>query len=570
MDDDLRSVFWTYPDIQLGNLDKQVDIIAQCGKVFTLSVRKLIGRSDYFLHLLTAGMIESLTSRIYFPQFSADVLENVLHFMEHGKLQHNKALDYFDILQCVDYLSVSGLTATCLDNILNSELTIENWCELLWWFDHHKISFGHHHIASDKVKVFVRDNFDEILEQSWEDILVIEYMIELWTREEFLLFQYLAAWLEDKDPELQNGLMRRVRFGLMTSDELERVKVTPIYAHSQENWKANVLRAEDYCSLEPKPSKVVFYNDDQNKMRGHKETLVAINETVARHQRKCTVNQPKQGKEHYLKYELDGFGMLHAHPANGFLVMWYNFEWCVFDPRTQTFFELSNQIIDGRLHYRKQFGIIYHDGSLYLFGGLKKSGILDELYGWTFLTSQSEPELTDSVMRYDFETDRWSTLTNLNMKSALQDPCVCTLGDHFYVAGGHMDHDDNMTMDRYCIKTGFGESLGDLPINILENSTKMGYSHINFQTFDTERIAVLDESLQVWLYKVDLKQWQCVHIAFVKSPCYELQSFRVTDKAMYFHVGGWNHSECHIVYLKDLISRHVVPLPESVKRVHVL
>ena len=518
-------------------------ISARCGAAFRVHKLPLISSSSYFKALLNnPDVVECQTASVKFTQFSAATLQQIINHIYYGRYkldqETTEGLDYFELLGCADYLDVSGAVNSCSQEIVRKALTTGNWLEVFCLFDAHNADQG-----MRGLNLFARRNFDRIVEQKYHEMWMVQRVIDFWEKTEFDLYNYLSNWVQAEGGSGAQQLMSQVRYGLMTPTQVKNVLNSGFYNCSIGDWKCLVLKASSYCDSKPESNKVVFYvNDEQNRSRKNADSIVSFAER--RHFADISEANPFSGDPLELPFNLYKVSGFHPHrviPANGYLVLrsiayshWEDDRdrqcetWCIYDPRSDCLFEMSSPQDFGPVkecvgEAKIDFGAVYHAGSLYIFGGLKRRR--DNFHA--FLCEESY-----DVQRYDFAADTWHVMAGSVLPCDSTGLGVCSLADYIYIAAlDREDYTDDYVLYRYNAVSEVFEALEELPEEPHHNEG------VQLQTFSKNSIVYLTGNFKLCLFDVDTVQWQRLIIPYVNlrlSKRYEAHMY-VTTNCIYVY-----------------------------------
>ena len=488
-------------------------IVVVEGREFQAHKFVLMAMSRYFEKLIHSDMVESTEGRVVLgADFRAATMSSMLHFMYCGVFSRGEEQDVsLDmLLELAVYLHIPTAMDACCDLIVETELSVENWFEVLSLFYTYNLQRG-----VTRTKHFLMTNSSELVLTTVEKA---ETLVQLWEKSEFELFKLLTRRSGFTEEE-QGRLLNQLRFGLMTSKELMKVKNSDAYAtdNGDPRWQRWVLRALMYAAR-PVGRRVIYYEGSsdplQNKVRGREDSLVLYeyDSSVYLMPSELHVCSPDGENWHTREFDLnfsnstlDFYACYNPGPdimicVKDFLVVCLHakvddFEfvdgdlWAIFDPRSKNWFTMAYATGE---FVKENAAVVYHDRSLYLVGGRKRTMVKDEKSGGWYM----KYELSDTVARYDFASDTWQLLvTRLPMPLAYNG--ACSLNGRIYMAGGNK-------LFRYYASWAY---LCELPTSPHLNKGDGNKPALQLQAFDDDRLAYLSEDWNLRLYHTRKSSW---------------------------------------------------------------
>ena len=498
---------------------------------FTIAVGKrelrvhrfvLVATSNYFKALASSEMVEQQRQRVSLHHMSEEAVTDVVHYMYYDQFRTGRH-DKSALLECAVYFDVPGAIEKCVDSIVEDELEIENAFDILKLFEMHNVVSG-----IQATEAFIRCNYNEVFSayKQTTDLYVTERLVHLWQKAEYKVYQFLT---QEKTVDKER-LLCKVRFGLLTDGELQRVKASSAYRVGEGSWKELVTLAEEYLHLHLHSEKVVFYRakqkrataegrnhaseiSKQNEMRGQPDTLAFY---------ECSMCFTK-GHEHNTMHFLNTIGnwwavafcMDSASAAiacaaayepgvilfvNGFIVVCQDIKypldrdtkeaWTLFDPRVRKW-----KVLSSPEKQKSNAAVVYHGEHMYVLGGELK---------------EEAKTLSKSIERYEFATDTWEQLSS-TCPVPIRCHGACSMDGYIYIAGGktHAPSDKGcLSLERFQPCSGKWRSLQNMPKQPHLNAGKYYAPNTQLVKFGKERIGYLDKHFNFMCYDPRQSSWK--------------------------------------------------------------
>ena len=549
-------------------------VVVAGGVEFPVCSSVLASASGYFRALLDIGMKEQTSRRVEFQTSSAQVLESLLTFIQEGEYVRCPDVDTVELLELAVYLDVPNAIDAYSTEIVESELNVENWWIVLSLFRLHNLT-----AAVSLTRKFVVDNFRAIAlfpeHVLSADLEGVELLANVWAMGERELFDLLTAWLKHAANRQCHAdrLLTKVRYGLLTPAELSDAKTSSL---DGEEWRSLVGLAEEYHTLEV-PARVVFYDSDQNKMRGSPEALVLYETNMANKgdapEKIHVFNGAGDWQTHEFHMDEESaraaFEVASIPPKllfsmNGFLLLQsvhftaevVEQHWAIFDLRTKKWCEIALPPEDSC----GSTVLIFHDKSLYLFNG---DFMICSNYFVQGALAESKIEWMEknAIHKYSFASDTWQSVAKHNLSVGMTICSACCLDGQVYVGGKRIadQHTGAMRyeMDRYNLATGEWEQLGEAP----EHASSL-------QVFGERGVCYMNKNLELMIYDVDQRTWTKTVMPFRdRTARFSRLDLRVTGTAVYV---CFPESGCWCIYRCDATKGTFVKSVKETFRLHVL
>ena len=556
-------------------------IITREGTRISAHKSMLFKHSEFFRVCLTTEMQEKKTNEVTLVTHTSDEIRAALQFFYCNELKLPEAVSLENMLNFFDFLGVPTAVDICAFRLVNdcgSRRAEELWA-LYELFKMHNLEQPLYLLKTEMQK-----RFDELKYLTYDNTYQVRNLIELWVESEFELYKYLTSWLschsEIADTE---SVMGDMRFPLMSMGELKSVKESSEYLSRPSNWTRRVDKAEQYCRMPLTSRKVFFYNDGQNTPRGHAQSLTMYKHeaiydgfggvydeivvfdsdlrNVKNHKHDNSNIDSKIMRRPDLLINVNGFIVAFDVPIRRSFKYGTVDTWGLFDPRTGSWHGISgpepaqetNAAIIARNNFvgKDCFAVVQHGRDLYTLGGYSRS------HEWKSASCMMELDVpTDTIERYNFETDTWCRVKEVRLPVALGYHGACSLGEYIYVGGGltraklepedsEYDSDDsdggyatchNVKWYRLHVATGEWSCLGSLPQGRRGRGSYCWHKNHDLHKFNKGTIAYLTDDFDLALYDVDRREWRNMKVPFTDSlaekPLASPKMF-ITDSVIY-------------------------------------
>lgn len=459
----------------------------------------LAAMSDYFKVMLTGSMKESQESFVKLKGVSAEAVENLLEYIYTWELDLNQE-NCTEVLAGAVHLQIHTAIVACAQFLVDN-LNVENCLDIL-----DICRMYHLNDVEEKVKNYIKKNAQSIIRVGRFDCVHFTDMgllLDDWHGSEWDLFLCIKQWISSDFTQRSinmDSLLQRVRFSLMSEDELQNVLRCRVYRDSEgSKWRELVEEAHHY---KQGPVWVrATQTSAQSQMRG-KPIVVAFSSDTDHDEDKC-------GTEFYGLYDDWCWRMLppmsHTFPQASVTVI-NNFLFAVggcdpshplnasdkcsiFDPRVMKWFPAAS-MQSGRIH----FPLVESGHKLFALGGC---------YGYGLTHN---PLVTAKNEMYDLSTNTWSSIASL--PRPLRKHSACAYNGFLYVSGGlsddSFDHNSlgiSRHFDCYDVSNNTWQPKAPM------TQTRFGHSMFSMKLDGEDAIFVIGLNLDVEYYLPSEDQW---------------------------------------------------------------
>ena len=437
-------------DLWSSRLLSDVTLVAD-DKSFDVHRIVLAASSDYFMAMLTSNMQESDSRRIDLKGVTAAGLEPLLEYIYTGRLPVAKG-NVCDVIMAATHLQMDTAIVYLTDKmnkIIDTDncVDVKNVAKLCSLED---IEY----IAED----YILDHFASVIREGNHcrlDLraLLLCYFHERATEADAVLigpetkvFQWMLDWIEYGPTERMNDIarvMEVVRFPLMTSAEIDDIIKAVPKMTSDPRCEHLLQEARDYHNQSANTQ--VLKQTKRTRVRNSQCVFVISEHPTDHHimtyalcfQDPVSQDAPREKAKwlHLLDLE-DNLPDIALNPdcissivVNDFLVICSipisadtneksSPRGCyLFDPRFSRWTKLAS-LNQGRCRPV----LVVCEGALYALGGASENGTTEN---------------TDSIEKYDFQTDKWTEVDK--MKERVRNHAACCLEGNIYLAGGRRE-----------------------------------------------------------------------------------------------------------------------------------
>lgn len=466
--------------------------------------------SDYFMAMLTSDMLETKSNEIELKGVTARGLEPLLEYIYTGTLPLTKN-NVCEVIMAATHLQMETALQYCTDrmnNVIRTEncVDLKNVAKMCSLED---IEF----FADD----YILDNFASVMKEGSHCRLDLRALLLCYYHEraddtdavligpEKRVFKLLMDWIKHGEDERMADLSRVmdiVRLPLMTLEEIEEVMREVPALGTDPACQRYIEDARDYHRAQPHQR--VMMQSKKTRLRNHPLVLSisldeknrpqmyalclqgAFNPHAERSKAKWIHLVEMESQVPDIEFSRD---LMTTVVVNDFLILigvsdnetkpGATPSACyLFDPRFSTWSKLASLNIG-----RYKPAVLASGGYLYVLGG----GL-----------SRTDPTNTDSIERYDFNTNKWEEVGKMTDK--LRNHAACVLEDKILITGGRRNNGIIANMVQlFNPKTGVSSSIYPMPTP--------HECHKMYNIGDTVYVILPEEGV-IKTYQDDIQTWK--------------------------------------------------------------
>ena len=398
-----------------------------------------------------------------------------------------------EMLECGVYFQMPKVIKESADALIDT-LNCSNANELLSTFTRFSMDD-----EAQKVKDYMKEHGSWVKSSIKADKMSLEglqVLLDNWKDTEIDMYEYIVSWGNadyNNRKKHMNDFLGRVRYSLMSPQEIATIKAQREYREGNGAWKHLVNKASMY-TMQPVMLRACD-DSEQNKVRDTKTVLLFSKGPNS----PDTANTYVLGKDKWNANLWKPCLQIQPPPApgkigfvlevNNFVVTCSQFgirqDWHILDLHSQTWTQMASLP-----QPRDEFAMVYHDKHLYVLGGSLAGG-------------GNQKYVTDTVQRYSFQANTWSP--GIKLPVAVKNHGACVHKGAIYISGGEVvtrgGPCQTDRMDRLVLSSQKWECRAPLSMKIAHH--KMSVMVLEGQ----EVIVVMGKDLKIRYYNPRTDKW---------------------------------------------------------------